>query len=289
MPPGLYVLVFPLAFFPFGLWPLLAIPDSWANRREPGVRFCLGWIVPVWILFELSLTKLPHYVLPLYPAIALLAAKALGEGFPALAGRGWRWLPPVAVSAWLLAGTFYAVALVLVPHFFGQGWNAGSIAAATLLLIAQGAGLFLLLRRGEGSVLVMAAGGLIFFMSLFGSTLPRLPPLETSQNIVVTAASIKPCPGPLQLSSAYVEPSLVFLAGTGTRLRPNSYNVARDLAVDPCRVGVVDLADAGPFTQAVEKMPAKPRLVTRLRGFDLARGGWHSVAFYLMPRKAGTP
>src|SRR6185295_13579802 len=37
-------------------------------------RFLLAWIVPAWILFELVVTKLPHYVLPLYPAIAILIA-----------------------------------------------------------------------------------------------------------------------------------------------------------------------------------------------------------------------
>ena len=30
--------------------------------------------MPTWILFELIVTKLPHYVLPLYPAIAILIA-----------------------------------------------------------------------------------------------------------------------------------------------------------------------------------------------------------------------
>ena len=46
----------------------------WAARREPGAKFLLAWIVPTWIVFELVVTKLPHYVLPLYPAIAILIA-----------------------------------------------------------------------------------------------------------------------------------------------------------------------------------------------------------------------
>ena len=33
--------------------------------------------MPSWIVFELVLTKLPHYVLPLYPAIAILTVGAL--------------------------------------------------------------------------------------------------------------------------------------------------------------------------------------------------------------------
>jgi len=34
-------------------------------------------LVPSWIVFEAVITKLPHYVLPLYPAIAFLTAGAV--------------------------------------------------------------------------------------------------------------------------------------------------------------------------------------------------------------------
>ena len=46
-------------------------------RREPGAQFLLAWLIPSWIVFEAVLTKLPHYVLPLYPAIAILTAGAV--------------------------------------------------------------------------------------------------------------------------------------------------------------------------------------------------------------------
>ena len=52
----------------------MAVPSVWAARREKGAKFLLAWIVPAWIVLELVITKLPHYVLPLYPAIAILIA-----------------------------------------------------------------------------------------------------------------------------------------------------------------------------------------------------------------------
>ena len=52
----------------------MAAPAVWAARREPGTKFLLAWLVPSWIVFEIVMTKLPHYVLPLYPAIAILIA-----------------------------------------------------------------------------------------------------------------------------------------------------------------------------------------------------------------------
>ena len=79
-PPGLYFLLFWVTFWPGAILAGLAAPRIWQARREPGARFLLAWLVPSWVVFELVVTKLPHYVLPLYPAIAILIAGILEGG-----------------------------------------------------------------------------------------------------------------------------------------------------------------------------------------------------------------
>src|SRR4030081_3145631 len=76
-PPGLYLLLFWVTFWPGAPLAGMAAPAVWRARREPGAQFLLAWLIPSWIVFELVLTKLPHYVLPLYPAIAILTVGAL--------------------------------------------------------------------------------------------------------------------------------------------------------------------------------------------------------------------
>ncbi len=76
-PPGTYLLLFWVTFWPGAVLTLLAAPMIWKARREPGAQFLLCWLVPSWIMFEAVMTKLPHYVLPLYPAIAILIAGIL--------------------------------------------------------------------------------------------------------------------------------------------------------------------------------------------------------------------
>jgi len=71
-PPGLYLLLFWVTFWPGAALAGMAAPAVWRARREPGAQYLLAWLIPSWIVFELVLTKLPHYVLPLYPAIAIL-------------------------------------------------------------------------------------------------------------------------------------------------------------------------------------------------------------------------
>ena len=73
-PPGYYFVLFWLTFWPGATLAALATPAVWAARREPATKFLLAWLVPSWLVFELVITKLPHYVLPLYPAIAILIA-----------------------------------------------------------------------------------------------------------------------------------------------------------------------------------------------------------------------
>ena len=58
----------------------LAAAFVWRMRADKSVAFLLAWIVPVWLLFEAVPTKLPHYVLPVYPAIAILIFMALERG-----------------------------------------------------------------------------------------------------------------------------------------------------------------------------------------------------------------
>ena len=90
-------------------------------------------IVPAWIVFELVLAKLPHYVMPLYPAIALLAAKALLDGFPVFAENRLRWLPPLAIGLWLAVGIGFTLAAAMLPYKMDGAWNTGQIAAGLTL------------------------------------------------------------------------------------------------------------------------------------------------------------
>jgi len=74
--PGFFLVLLPLTFWPGSILLGAALVGAWRERRQPAVLYCLAWLLPAWVLFELTPTKLPHYVLPLYPALALLASHA---------------------------------------------------------------------------------------------------------------------------------------------------------------------------------------------------------------------
>ncbi len=102
-PPGYYLLLYWVTFWPAATLSVLAAPAVWAARTEKGARFLLAWIVPAWIVFELVITKLPHYVLPLYPAIAILIAGVVDA-------HGLR------RDRWMVRGTFWWFAFPVDPR-----------------------------------------------------------------------------------------------------------------------------------------------------------------------------
>src|SRR5690606_4767135 len=76
-PPGTFLMLAPLLFFPATLLLPAAASTAWRRRAEPAIRFLICWLVPAWLIFEITPTKLPHYTLPTFGALALLAAAAL--------------------------------------------------------------------------------------------------------------------------------------------------------------------------------------------------------------------
>ncbi|MBL8643855.1 MAG: glycosyltransferase family 39 protein [Rhodospirillaceae bacterium] len=129
--PGAHLLMSLGTLWPWSLALPLAALAAWRERASPIVRVCTAWIVPFWLVLELIPTKLPHYTLPLFPAIAVLIASALSQ---------WR---PARVAMTGLAGLGVALGLLLaaVPLFNLPRWddlNLSTRLAETLARHAPG-------------------------------------------------------------------------------------------------------------------------------------------------------
>jgi hypothetical protein len=72
-----YIPMLPAILFPWTTNPLL-----WRNIRkleldDSGIRFCLSWLMPCLVIFSMISGKQVYYLLPLFPAFALLVARLL--------------------------------------------------------------------------------------------------------------------------------------------------------------------------------------------------------------------
>lgn len=131
--PGYHLLLLPLVFFPATLFLIpgagrvVAALRGEDDRLAASARFLIAWVVPTWLVFEILPTKLPHYVLPVYPALALAAGWGLVE--LAKAARWQRW------ASWVLYAIGVAVFAVFLPYVFitygnNASWDAIRLAGA---------------------------------------------------------------------------------------------------------------------------------------------------------------
>jgi 4-amino-4-deoxy-L-arabinose transferase-like glycosyltransferase len=210
-PPGYYLVLSPATLWPGSLVALSGLYAAVRDRREPAVMFCLAWLAPAWLLFELLPTKLPHYVLPTYPALAILGARALVGDVPELRARPGR----IGLVLWIGVGTLFLTASLLAPVVLSGRANAFSLAPACATL----ATVVVVVRswrsgRFERAAWVALLGGGLALASVFGGLLPRIPSLWPSQRIAeAVAAPAPPGSGRPVAVVGYEEPSLVFLLG----------------------------------------------------------------------------
>lgn len=132
-----YVPLLPVLLFPWLLWPPVwrALARVRAHGRDAGVRFCLAWMVPVFIGLSLISGKQVHYLLPLLPAFALLIGHSLPRQ-PLPAGR-WQMLP-VSLSLAVVGGSLLALPALITRFSKLPDWAAdiSPLTGAAFLLVA---------------------------------------------------------------------------------------------------------------------------------------------------------
>jgi 4-amino-4-deoxy-L-arabinose transferase-like glycosyltransferase len=267
-PPGTYLLLFWVTFFPGAMLAPLAAPAVWRARGEPGARFLLAWIVPAWIVLEIVVTKLPHYVLPLYPAIAILIAGAIDNH--ALTRQ--RWLA-AAPAWWFILSVVGAVAIIVLHVAIGQ--QAGVLAWPFLvaaIIMALFAWWLLHVDGAETALLRAVAATILFWWGLFGMTLPAIPRLFPAQELSKYVRFTAGCEDPQVATAGYHEPSLVFLTGTSLRHASSGADAAEFLKEGGCRFAFIESRQERSFAQRAEALGLRYNRAFRVDGINISGG-----------------
>ena len=272
-PPGYYFLLFWVTFWPAATLAAMSVPWVWSARRDPAVRFLLAWLIPSWIVFEVVATKLPHYVLPLYPAIAILIAAALDRG--ALSRERWA----VRGVAWwfvlpTLIGAVGLVALVSLERRLGlPAWPfiAGAMIFGLLawrLYEADGT---------ERALLRATVASILLAIGMYAVILPSLEIFPSAA--LARAVRASGCERPQAASAGFQEPSLVFLLGTRTQLTDGA-GAADFLRQGVCRFALVEQRQERSFVQRAEAAGVRYAAGPRVEGINVGAGRMVSIAIY---------
>jgi 4-amino-4-deoxy-L-arabinose transferase-like glycosyltransferase len=272
-PPGYYLVTFWVTFWPAAPLAAVAAPCVWREHREPATQFLLAWVVPAWLVLELVPTKLPHYVLPLYPAIAILIARTMAQDGLSrnrhLVRANFLW--PALTVILPIAAVIAVIVLRRQLGFLAWPFSAAAMIFGFL------AWRFYETDGAERSLLRAAVAAVMLSIAVPGALVPLLRPLFPS---AMLAYYVQPnCERPLFASAGYHEPSLVFLFGTSTRLTDGS-GAADFLLEGGCRFAFIEARHERAFVQRAEAIGLRYAPGPRIEGIDYSVGHSVLIAIY---------
>ena len=210
--PGLYLISVFLGWFPWsGLLAALLWFGVWrpATLREEPVRlFMLCWAGVYILFFSIARTQLPNYVLPLFPAMAILMAYGWYRGDALLRQRATTWL------AW---GALILSIAIVIGGWIGleKQWPGEGYYILSMLPMVLVSGWWLWRSRRDGAPdlrLVLVAGMLISIPVLVGWSVKGIDYHKVSAQLAdkATAAGFD---GERLATFGYFQPSLLYYHG----------------------------------------------------------------------------
>jgi 4-amino-4-deoxy-L-arabinose transferase-like glycosyltransferase len=279
-------------FYYFKIWPGDAAPWSalfvasigwiawrWSSldrAARHAVVFAAAWFISVFLVFSLSRSKVPHYVLPAYPAAALLIGVFVDRLADTRDDALWWGVPMavVAVASILAAaatGLFLDVLTPgdtivkwLVPGVFGVG--AAAIGAA-------------IWKRSLVPAVYALTGMLAAVFALIGVfVVPRIiEPFKPMPLLARQAAEFSQRDAPIGLLGRYGLSSLIYYSRRHVVALDGDDQTVMFLSTNPGAVCVMPMSDF-------------ERLAPRLRGFDrIAVGEEFNVRIERLLERQRTP
>ncbi|WP_412545552.1 glycosyltransferase family 39 protein [Maricaulis sp. MIT060901] len=322
-PIGYHLLLTPLLFFPAvlflvpGIARIVSAVRGEDSRAASTARFLICWAVPTWLVFEILPTKLPHYVLPAYPALALMAGWAFVE-----IGKSAKWQRWVSWGLFAFAGLVFAIVIPTAFLIYGNNasWDAvrlslagfhGGFDLATDPAIAAGVvlttgvfatlvGATLVSERLRSGLLVLSlavASGLAWQIAARGVALPNAYAVRLADQVRAAREYSETITGvpaaDIITASSFTEPSLAFSLGSDTILGTAEEVLAFAAGREEPTMLVLDLSREGgwiPLGNNEQPATIPEWLTERATAAGLeypsatthaAEIGWHSVVHSL--------
>jgi 4-amino-4-deoxy-L-arabinose transferase-like glycosyltransferase len=231
----------------------------------------IGWVVSIFTIMTLAVTKLPHYILFIWPALALAVAGTIVAAEQSrLTARDHIWLRR---GVWFFGppATAIALALMIAPRFFpiaGLRWSG--ITSGIILLVMTVAAICLQgADRPHTSAKVLLAGTLALEIPILFGVLPAIEQIKISPPIAEAIKTKTTIETPVA-TYKYGEPTLNFYIGRQIeQLRSKEAVIAWAQQPKP-RVLVIPKDVLADINQRLGPLPLEQ--IASKKGFNYSKG-----------------
>ncbi|WP_370336102.1 ArnT family glycosyltransferase [Parvularcula marina] len=284
-PFGYHTLLLPITFWPGTLFVGLAAGLAWTKRQHPAVKFLICWLVPTWLIFELIATKLPHYIFPAMPALAILAAWGIKDAAELWAKKWPRRIHLAFLGLFVLAtGILAAVPMIAADYLGTAMMSAPNVLAIIFGLIAIGAGIMAARRPSAlPRLAVLMAAGIGTYWAVFQCAIPALKPLWPSYYVAQEVGKLTGCEEIMATTAGYREPSNVRYLGTRTYLADTGAQSAEFLLGHrECGVAIIDVTEQQGFLAAMSEGGVAPYPVNIVSGHNYVKGDDLDLTIFIL-------
>ncbi|MEP3655273.1 MAG: glycosyltransferase family 39 protein [Litorimonas sp.] len=232
-PPGSHGFAIWATLWPASLFLLpglaYAIQSVRSGAENPVIRsmkLAICWALPFWILIEIMPTKLPHYGLPVFPALCLMMGAAILAMSQTTEFAKTRFFGGLI---FILSTTLVLGALLYAQSVYGDLEKAlvGYAICGASGVVAILAGFALWgnkIRVSFGAALI---SGMIAMVGAYAYILPNLTEFRTSEYLTAELERFAPnVESSLIHSPHYTEPSLVYHVGTDIHLKAREVDLS---------------------------------------------------------------
>lgn len=272
-PFGSHLFLLLLTFWPMVLLLPFAARACLDWKHERLIRFLISWIIPFWIILELTPTKLPHYILPVFPGLILLILIGISS-------------PPSGNIKFSKINKFFRAVVVIFTLLLALSLVYVSLNFSSKILI------FILSIVLSFIMITSIIFGNIFFLNeskyklspLFGMLIlagicnifvfsyifPNLDKIHITPKIKNYIDSLEFRPDTI-VATGYHEPSLIFSLGRDTLLL-SPEEAALVLVEGDNTLAIVEDRTHTKVKKILNKFENKIVYLTSLDGFNLAKG-----------------
>ena len=268
--PGFHFLGLWFFFFPFSIFLIPTFHYLKSNFKQNKYIFIIIWIVPSFLIMELVPTKLPHYVLPLYPAISIIMGSVIAN----LKINKSLFTSNIALLGYIIhfiASNSLIFFLYKAVESYGNLNNPILISLLAIFILNNLTFIFLIRKNIKlcfFSIILLAN---LFTCLVYLVILPSLDKVWVSQNI---AQIIKSNPynnkGKTIAVLGYNEPSLVFELGTDIKIYKNVQPLIKDYSL--YNYVLIEKKYFNKFNQIVNLKKLSYNVIKIIKGFNASKG-----------------